>query len=234
MELNQAKVLITGGSSGIGYDTAKMLIAKGAKVVICGKNENKLKKAAEEIGALPFRADVSNEHDVIELVRFTIDTLGGYNVLVNNAAYGYFSPLTDIDTKKFNELLLTNITGQMMCGRETAKYFTEKSYGNIINISSSAGKAGFANGTPYCATKFALRGMTECWRAELRKHNIRVMLVNPSEVQTSFGINAGGKGREFNPSKLEGEQIAHLIVSMLEMDDKGFIPEAGVWATNPK
>jgi 3-oxoacyl-[acyl-carrier protein] reductase len=142
--------------------------------------------------------------------------------------------LTQIDTKKFNDVLMTNITGAMFCGRESAKYFTEKNYGNIINIASSAGKNGFANGTPYCATKFALRGMTECWRAELRKHNIRVMLVNPSEVQTYFGINAGGKKKDHNPTKLEGYHIAHLIKSMLELDDVGFIPEAGVWATNPQ
>ena len=233
MELSKARVLVTGGSSGIGYAAAKVLIEKGAKVVICGRDEARLKKAAEELGAEFIHADVSKESDVIKMISFTIEKLGGYNVLVNNAAYGYFSPLTNIDTAKFNEQLLTNITGAMVCGRESAKHFIEKSYGNIINIASSAGKNGFANGTPYCATKFALRGMTECWRAELRKHNIRVMLVNPSEVQTSFGINAGGKERDFNPTKLEGKEIAHLIVSMLEMDDKGFIPEAGVWATNP-
>ncbi|MFI5211551.1 MAG: SDR family oxidoreductase [Ignavibacteria bacterium] len=233
MDLKNAKVLVTGGSMGIGYAAAKALIDGGAKVVICGRDEARLSKAAKELGAVPILADVSKESDVISLVSKTIQALGGYNVLVNNAAYGYFSPLTNIDTAKFNEQLMTNITGAMICGRESAKHFIEKSYGNIINIASSAGTGGFANGTPYCATKFALRGMNECWRAELRKHNIRVMLVNPSEVQTSFGINAGGKGRDFNPTKLEAKEIAHLIKSMLEMDDKGFIPEAGVWATNP-
>lgn len=234
MELKNAKVLVTGGSLGIGYAAAKILIEAGAKVVICGRDEEKLHNAARELGAIAFKADVAVESDVINLVKYTIEKLGGYNVLVNNAAYGYFSPLTQIDTKKFNDVLMTNITGAMFCGRESAKYFVEKIYGNIINIASSAGKAGFANGTPYCATKFALRGMTECWRTELRKNNIRVMLVNPSEVQTNFGINAGGKQRDFNPSKLEGSHIAHLIKSMLEMDDVGFIPEAGVWATNPQ
>jgi 3-oxoacyl-[acyl-carrier protein] reductase len=234
MDLKSAKVLVTGGSSGIGYDTAAALAAKGARVVINGRDEKKLNAAAKELGLISYRADVSSEKDVKKMIGFTIDSIGGYNVLINNAAYGYFSPLTDIDTAKFNELLMVNVTGAMMCGRESAKHFVEQSYGNIINIASSAAKGGFANGTPYVATKFALRGMTECWRAELRKHNIRVMLVNPSEVQTSFGINAGGKGREFNPTKLEGKEIAHLIINMLEMDDKGFIPEAGVWATNPK
>lgn len=233
MDLKNAKVLVTGGSMGIGYAAAKTLIDGGAKVVICGRDEVSLNKAAKEIGAVPILADVSKESDVISLVKQTIKALDGYNVLVNNAAYGYFSPLTAIDTSKFNEQLMVNITGAMVCGRESAKHFIEKSYGNIVNIASSAGTGGFAGGSPYCATKFALRGMNECWRAELRKHNIRVMLVNPSEVQTNFGINAGGKGRDFNPTKLEAKEIAHLIRSMLEMDDKGFIPEAGVWATNP-
>ncbi|MBZ0203024.1 MAG: SDR family oxidoreductase [Ignavibacteria bacterium] len=233
MNLKDAKVLVTGGSMGIGYETAKMLIEHGAKVVICGRDKGRLEKAAKEIGAIPIVADVSSESDIVELVKASIEKLGGYNVLINNAAYGYFSPLTAIDTGKFAEQLTVNITGAMICGRETAKHFVEKSYGSIINIASSAGKNGFANGSPYCATKFALRGMTECWRAELRKHNIRVMLVNPSEVQTNFGINAGGKGRDHNPTKLEGKEIAHLIKALLEMDDKGFIPEAGVWATNP-
>ncbi|MBN8586483.1 MAG: SDR family oxidoreductase [Ignavibacteria bacterium] len=234
MDLKNAKVLVTGGSMGIGYSTAKVFTEAGAKAVICGRDTTRLKAAAREIGAIPITADVRKESDVVNLIAKTIEALDGYNVLINNAAYGYFSPLTGIDTAKFNEVLMTNITGAMMCGRESAKYFTEKNYGNIVNIASSAGTGGFANGSPYCATKFALRGMNECWRAELRKYNIRVMLVNPSEVQTNFGINAGGKPRDFNPTKLEGTQIAHLIKSMLEMDDKGFIPEAGVWATNPK
>lgn len=233
MDLKKAKVLVTGSSLGIGYSAAKILIEAGAKVVICGRDAKRLETAAKELGAIPVLADVAKEIDVINLVAKTIEALDGYNVLINNAAYGYFSPLTGIDTAKFNDVIMTNITGAMMCGRESAKYFTEKNYGNIVNIASSAGTGGFANGSPYCATKFALRGMNECWRAELRKYNIRVMLVNPSEVQTNFGINAGGKPRDFNPTKLEGTQIAHLIKSMLEMDDKGFIPEAGVWATNP-
>ena len=100
MELKEAKVLVTGGSLGIGYAAAKILIDAGAKVVISGRNESNLKKAAEELNADYIAGDVSVESDVVKMVNFTIEKLGGYNVLINNAAYGYFSPLIDIDTEK--------------------------------------------------------------------------------------------------------------------------------------
>lgn len=234
MNISTAKVLITGGSSGIGYETAKQLIALGAKVAICGRHYDRLQKAAAEIGALPIHADVSQEEDVIGMVQTVVETFGGFNVLINNAAYGYFSPLTDLTTQQFQELLATNVLGAMMAGREAAKYFVSQDYGNIINISSTAGLSGFAGGTAYVASKFALKGMTECWRQELRKHNIRVMLVNPSEVQTNFVANSGRPARDFSESKMEASEIAHTILSMLQLRDVGFITEATVWATNPK
>ncbi|HJY62515.1 MAG TPA: SDR family oxidoreductase [Ignavibacteria bacterium] len=233
MDLKKAKVLVTGGSMGIGYETAKLLIKHGAKVAICGRNKDKLNQAAKEIGAFAIKADVSNENDVISMIGTVISEFDGFNVLVNNAAYGYFSPVQNIELKKFNEMIAVNLTGAMLCTREASKHFIENNYGNIISISSTAGMRGYANGTPYCASKFALAGMNECWRADLRKNNIRVMLVNPSEVQTDFSVNAGGKKRDYNPTKLIGEDIAHTIISMLEMEDRGFITEATVWATNP-
>jgi len=76
--------------------------------------------------------------------------------------------------------------------------------------------------------------MTECWRAELRPYNVRVILINPSEVQTEFVVSSGRDKREFNPSKLVAEDIAHAVVSSLEMNDRGFITELTVFATNPK
>ena len=96
-----------------------------------------------------------------------------------------------MDRASFDAVFATNVTGAMLMGREAAKIFIKRNRGNIINISSTAGLRGAANGTAYYASKFALRGMTECWRAELRKHNIRVMLVNPSEVLTNFAATAG-------------------------------------------
>jgi 3-oxoacyl-[acyl-carrier protein] reductase len=233
MNLKEAKVLITGGSSGLGYETAKLLVLAGAQVAICGRKEDTIQKAANEIGAIPLVADVSIEADVVRVVAEVIKQLGGYNVLINNAGFGHFAPLVDTELADMQRVFATNVFGAMLCARESARYFSQQLSGNIINISSTAGRAGFAMGTAYSASKFAVSSMTECWRAELRKYNIRVMQVNPSEVQTSFLPNSGRELRPYNDSKLQSIEIAHTIVSMLEMNDRGFITEATVFATNP-
>lgn len=233
MKIKDVKAIVTGGSSGIGLEITKELTAQGAKVFITGRNEDNLKKAAAETGASYAVADAADENQVIAAFEKAKSTLNGYNVLINNAAYGSFGLLKDQDTKVFEQILATNVTGAMIAGREAAKHFIENNFGNIINISSTAGNAGFAGGTAYVASKFALKGMTECWRAELRKSNIRVMLVNPSEVQTPFYKALGGE-RPHNPTKLEASEIAHLVIAMLSMRDVGFITEATVFATNPQ
>ena len=113
-----------------------------------------------------------------------------------------------------------------------SKHFIEKKYGNIINIGSTAAINGFSNGSAYVASKFAVSGLTQCWRTELRPYNVRVMQINPSEVITDFFEKAGLEHKDVQ-NKLKPSEIAHLIVSMLSMNDIGFIPDASVWATNP-
>lgn len=232
MNLNTAKVIITGGSTGIGYETAKQLISKGAKVVICSRNKSEIENAAQEIGAIGLQADISNEEDVKALFKQANEKLGGLNVLINNAGIGYLAPLIETSEADFSRIWETNVKGAFLVGKEAANYFIAQNEGNIVNISSTAGQKGFATGTAYCASKFAVSAMTECWRAELRKNNIRVMQVNPSEVVTPFGTKLGYEAQNVD-SKLKPSEIAHTIVSMLEMDNVGFITDATVWATNP-
>ena len=128
-------------------------------------------------------------------------------------------------------MLAVNVTGAMLVTREVVPHFIRQESGNIVNISSTAGLRGFAGGSAYAASKFALRGMTECWRQELRPHNVRVILINPSEVQTNFGRAA--EPSQLDPKKLTAGEIADTTVAALEIDDRGFIPEFSVWATNP-
>jgi 3-oxoacyl-[acyl-carrier protein] reductase len=233
MELKNAAALVTGASCGIGFETARILRERGARVAVCARHKTELEASAQLIGALPIVADVSKEDDVLRMIDTMVKEHGDYNVLVNNAGFGAFGPLVDLSSDEFFRLWATNVLGAMMVARESAKHFVGRSYGNIVNISSTAGQRGFANGTAYCASKFALHGMTECWRAELRQHNIRVIQLNPSEVQTSFGAAESTMVKPQNPSKLTASDIARVIVSMLEIEDHGFVTESTIWATNP-
>jgi len=233
VNLKGAAVLITGGSSGIGYAIAKALGDAGSKIAITGRDERRLKEAAASLNAFPVRADVSNEADVKRTYSEVLAKFGQLDVLVNNAGAGAFKPLVEMDKARFEAVFATNVTGAMLMAREAAKHFIERKSGNMVNICSTASLRGAANGTAYYASKFALRGMTECWRAELRQFNVRVFLVNPSEVITNFGA-AAGLAQKDNPTKLRGEDIAWMIKAALEMNDRGFTPELTVFATNPK
>ena len=232
MNLKNATALVTGGSSGIGQGIAEALIASGARVAITGRNKARLDEAAKSMGAIAIHADVSKEADVQRTMQEVISQFGHLDILVNNAGLGTFKPLLEMDLAGFERTFATNVTGAMLMAREAAKHFAERKKGNIVNIGSTASHRGAPNGTAYYASKFALRGMTECWRAELRKFNIRVILVNPSEVITNFGAAAGFAMKE-NPSKLHAADIAHAVRQVLEMDDRGFTTELTVFATNP-
>lgn len=234
MNLKNATALVTGGSSGIGLAIARMLAEAGSKVAITGRNQGRLSEAAKAINAHPIKADVSNEGDVKRTYREFFDKFGHLDILVNNAAFGERRALVDIDSARFEAIIRTNVTGVMLMSREAAKHFVERKTGNIINIGSTAGVRGAANGTSYYASKFALRGMTECWRGELRQHNVRVILINPSEVITNFAATAGFAQDDNNPTKLRPEDIAHVVKAALEMHDRGFTTELTVFATNPK
>lgn len=233
MQIKNSTFLVTGGSLGIGKATAKLLIEKGGKVAITGRNKSRLEKTAKEIGAYPINADVAKPEDVKRTYEEFLKEFGRLDCLINNAGIGgKWNEIFDLDYEDFINVYSVNVFGAALMAKYAANHFRKKKSGNIVNISSTAGIKGFADGTVYSSSKFALRGMTQCWQAELRKYNIRVILVNPSEVLTAFGDDDGKERKEVT-NKLRGIEIAHTIVATLEMDDRGFIPEVTVWATNP-
>ena len=232
MNLKNAVALITGGSSGIGRAVAKSLVTSGARVAITGRDQRRLTETARELGVHPIHADVAVEADVEQTYREVLQQFGDLDILVNNAGSGVFKNLVDFDRKDFEAVFATNVTGAMLMAREAARHFVKRQRGNIVNIASTAALRGAPKGTAYYGSKFALRGMTECWRAELRKFNIRVILINPSEVVTNF-FAAANLPQKVNDTKLRPEDIAYAVKTALEMDDRGFIPELSVFATNP-
>lgn len=234
MNLENARVLVTGGSSGIGHATALMLKERGAQVAICGRNAERLEAAAARLDTVAIPGDVSEEEDAQRIVSTAIERLGALDILINNAGFGRFSALLELEVADMDSVYATNVRGATLMARECAKHFVERGEGgHIVNVASTAARKGYAGGSAYVASKFALSGLTECWRAELRQHDIRVMQINPSEVLTEFSARAGGSQKP-NPTKLHGEDIAHAIVSMLEMNDRGFTTELTVFATNPR
>jgi 3-oxoacyl-[acyl-carrier protein] reductase len=234
MDLKNKVALITGGSSGIGRAIAQSLAASGARVAITGRDPARLAETARALGVHAIRADVSVDADVQRTYSELLAQFGDLDILVNNAGMGVFKNLVDLDPEDFRRVFAINVTGAMLMAQAAARYFIDrKKKGNIVNIASTAGLRGAAQGTAYYASKFALRGMTECWRAELRRHNIRVILVNPSEVLTNFYPTAGQPQKE-NETKLRAEDIAGVVRDTLEMDDRGFVPEVSIFATNPQ
>ncbi len=229
MKLEGARILITGGSSGIGYALAEQCTARGARVAINGRNRQRLEEAAARLSAVPIAGDVGIEEEARRIVKTATAELGGLDVLVNNAAWGARMPVEEIDAKSFLAMWQSNVLGAALMARECIPYLKEGG-GSIVNIASTAARKGYARGSAYVATKFALRGMSQCWQAELRPHDIRVILILPSEVQTPF---ATGRPPTIQPHKLIAEDIAHAVVGALEMHDRGFIPELTVFATNP-
>ena len=232
MDLQGAKALVTGGSEGIGKAIAVALKREGADVVISGRRADVLEAAAEEIGVGWSVGDVGSEDDAIRTVRDFVEQHGRLDILVNNAGFGRFAPLVEMELSDMEAVYRTNVFGAFLMAREAAKVFVRQESGHLINISSTSGLKGGRGSTAYSSSKFALRGMTECWRDELRRHDVRVLLVNPSEVLTDFGSKAGFQ-QEQSPKKLRGQEIADAIVGALKIDDRGFIPEFSVFATNP-
>ena len=239
MDLENAKVLITGGTLGIGKATALLLRDAGAQVAITGRNAARVNAVSSELGLRGICADVSKQEDVDRTYAEFLDTFGSLDVLVNNAGIGVnrqgqsvHRPLLELTEQDYWDCFSVNVVGAAMMAKRAAELFVKQNHGDIINIASTSALKGYARGSVYSASKFALKSMNQCWAAELRPHNVRVMLVNPSEVTTAFGTPAGVERSE-DPKKLRSEEIAHAIKSCLEMDNRGFVPEMTVFATNP-
>lgn len=232
MKLEGSVALITGGGEGIGKAIAEALKDEGASVTITGRRESVLQAAAAELEVQYMVGDVGKEIDAIRTVSTVIEKHGRLDILVNNAGHGVFKPLVEMGLDELEGVYRTNVFGAFLMAREAARQFVKQGSGELINISSTSGLKGGRGSTAYSSSKFALRGMTECWRDELRRHNVRVMLVNPSEVLTDFAAKVG-RPQEYSEKKLRSEEIAAAVIGALKVDNRGFIPEFSVFATNP-
>ena len=233
MDLKGKNIIITGGSLGIGKETAKNLIKKGANVLVTGRSFERLNKSFinSNVNLVPF--DIGDLKNIGENAK---KCLGLFNnkvdILINNAGTGLRRSIEELNIEDFLSVYNVNVFGLSLFTKEIIPFMKEQKSGTIINIGSTASLKGYKNGSIYASSKFAVRCLTQCWQAELRPYNIRVCQINPSEVTTAFG-NKERIERENIPNKLSSTDISHAIISAIEMDNRGFINELNVWATNP-
>ncbi len=223
------RFLITGGSQGIGAALVEAARAAGDQVVFTGRNRELLEQVESRTGAHGVAADVAVADDNARTVAECLARMGGVDVLVNNAGWGYGAPIGELDVDRMRRLFDTNVFGLVDLTNRVVPGMKEQGGGDIVNIASTSGIKGHANGTAYSASKWAVRGISQCWQAELRPHDIRVISICPSEVQTNWG----GRGGRDNPNKLFAPDIADAVMAALAANRRALWPELAVFACNP-
>ena len=223
------RFLITGGSQGIGAALVRLARAAGHTVVFTGRHDETLTQVATETGAFGLTADSGIDTENEMTVDVCRQRMGGIDVLVNNAASWYDAAIGELDMDAMRRLFDSNVFGMVDLTNRVVPLMKAQERGDIVNLSSTSGTKGRKLGTAYAASKWAVRGITQCWQAELRPHSIRVVSICPSEVQTRWG---GREGRD-NPNKLYAVDIAETVMAALAMHPRAFWPELSVFATNP-
>ena len=227
--MSPRRFLVTGGSQGIGAAVVEQARQAGHQVVFTGRADARLKDVAGRTGAHGVRADVGRPDDNASTLRACQDRMGGVDVLINNAGYAYRAEIGSLDLGEMRREFDTNVFGLVDITNRVVPLMKAQGGGDIINIASTSGMKGAPGGTAYSGSKWAVRGISQCWQAELRPHGIRVVCLCPSEVQTNFG---GRSGRN-NPNKLYADDIATTIMAALDMPRRALWPELAVFANNP-
>lgn len=227
--LSGAVALVTGGSRGIGRAIALRLAKLGAAVAICARDvkalaatETELKKLGTPVYSQV--ADVSQSAYVTPFVDKTQAALGPISILVNNAGIGLFGPAHEKTEADWDHVLNTNLKSVFLVSRAVAPAMIHRGAGDIINISSLAGRNAFAGGGIYCASKWGLQGLSACMAEDLREHGIRVSVICPGSVATDFSTR-GSK----DPAKiLSPEDVAHAVEMIVTQSQQSFLSEVHV------
>lgn len=196
-------VLVTGGSSGIGYAAAKAFLEEGAKVAITGRDATRLERAEGELGklgpVLAVRGDVSKAADAKRMVSETTRRLGPIDVLVNNAGIYVNKPVEAFSEAEYDEVMGINMKGTFLCTKFAIAGMIKRKRGAIVNVSSDSGLVGAAGSSVYCASKGAMVLFTKAVALDHAKDNIRVNVVCPGEVKTPMmEKDAAESGRGFD------------------------------------
>ncbi|HLG15998.1 MAG TPA: SDR family oxidoreductase [Blastocatellia bacterium] len=230
--------LVTGGTRGIGFAVARALLDRGARVLVCSRGGENVRRSAEVLAAsygervLGRVCDVRDPNNVAEMFREAGRLFGGLDILINNAGIGSRSYIEQMGGEEWRSTIETNLSGVFYCCHEAIPLMKKSGGGDIINIGSLAGTSGFAGGGAYCASKYGLIGFSEALMQEVRYDHIRVSCVMPGSVNTGFA--RGGQQDPAATWKLAPEDVAAVVLGVLEMDSRALVSRVEVRPSEPR
>ncbi|PLX24853.1 MAG: short-chain dehydrogenase [Ignavibacteria bacterium] len=237
MEFKGKNALVTGASSGIGREITLALLRTGVNVAACARSQYRLEELRESAAGLEGTlviggVDVSDEDQLHAFVEKARMVLGPLSIVIANAGFGVFKPLMEMKTEEFDQVMATNVRGVWLTARETVPEMVAREEGDIVIISSLAGKNGFATGTAYSASKFAVRGIAQSLMHEIRQHNVRVITVFPGSTDTRFF-----DGTPMSPNRekiLTSEDVSDVVLQALHSPRRALPSEIDIRPANPK
>lgn len=218
-KLENKVALITGGSKGIGYGVAEVLMQEGMRVAITSRSAKAAAEAADRLNAagvgeaLGIAADVRDLESQQRAVERVVSQCGSLDVLVANAGIGYFGSIETLTLEQWNETIDTNLTGVFYSVKASLEEL-KKSKGYIITVASLAGTNFFAGGSAYNASKFGLVGFTQALMLDVRQAGVRVTTIMPGSVATYFNNH---EPSEADAWKIQPEDVGQMVVDLLRM-----------------
>ncbi|MET3733089.1 SDR family oxidoreductase [Moheibacter stercoris] len=233
MNLTGKVAYITGGTKGIGYGTAKVLLEAGMRVAISGRNLEDAQKAAASLGEtskiIGVQSNVGNFEDEVNTVNEIVKHFGQIDAVLANAGVGNFAPIDQMSLEEWNQMIDTNLTGSFHTLKATVEEL-KKSKGYYITLSSLAGTNFFENGAGYNASKFGVVGFTQAAMLDLRKYDIKVSTIMPGSVATNFNNHVPSDSDKW---KIQPEDIGQLVLDLLNMNPRTLPSKIEVRPTRP-
>jgi len=226
--LQDRKILVTGGGSGLGSAICVTLARAGAQVFVAEMNADRAEKSAKAIRDEGLRADavvmdVGSDADVTGNIRRLADRFGPLDVLVNNAAIDVTAPIDEIDVAQYEKVVRTNLIGPFLLMKAVVPYMKEAKSGHIVNVASTASRRAWPNACAYHSTKWGLLGLSHAMNAELRPFGIKVSAVMPGGMKTPFLLD---RFPDIDPNILQDPMNVALGVKwVLQMPRESVISE---------